>query len=79
MNIELRHVSAEGLPAEVRHQDFGLTEDFDFVARFDERLCRYASRHGWAAVLGYDAGEPAGQEPRCGSVRFTRRLWRSWR
>ncbi|AZK96204.1 MULTISPECIES: GNAT family N-acetyltransferase [Streptomyces] len=70
MTIEIRRIDAEGLPtvrqtvldihAEVRHQDFGLTGDFHTVARFDERLSAYASRPGWAAVLGYDAGEPVG-------------------
>ncbi|MGV9314764.1 N-acetyltransferase [Streptomyces sp. NPDC003691] len=70
MTIEIRRIDAEGLPtmrqaildihAEVRHQDFGLTGDFHTVARFDERLSGYASRPGWAAVVGYESGEPVG-------------------
>ncbi|MFE0422324.1 N-acetyltransferase [Streptomyces sp. NPDC058953] len=70
MTIDFRHIDAEGLAAvrqtildihaEVRHQDFGMTGEFHTVARFDERLSAYASRPGWAAVLGYDGGEPVG-------------------
>ncbi|MEU5158413.1 GNAT family N-acetyltransferase [Streptomyces sp. NPDC020875] len=68
--MEFRHLDAAGLEAvrhlvlavhtEVRHQDFGMTGDFHSGARFDLRLSAYAARPGWAAVIGYDDGEPAG-------------------
>ncbi|GLF99126.1 GNAT family N-acetyltransferase [Streptomyces yaizuensis] len=70
MPLELRHVTPDGLPdvraaileihAEVRHRDFGMTREFHSVERFDERLSAYASRPGWAAVLGYEEGRPVG-------------------
>ncbi|WP_405889501.1 GNAT family N-acetyltransferase [Streptomyces sp. NBC_00133] len=70
MTVEIRHYTAEQLPeirqtlldihVEVRHHDFGLIGPFYEVDRFNERLSSYASRLGWAAVVGYEDGEAVG-------------------
>ncbi|MGW0557314.1 N-acetyltransferase family protein [Streptomyces sp. NPDC002926] len=70
MTVEIRHYTAEQLPeirqtlldihVEVRHHDFGLIGPFYEVDRFNERLSSYASRPGWAGVVGYEDGEAVG-------------------
>ncbi|MFJ7209682.1 GNAT family N-acetyltransferase [Streptomyces sp. NPDC098789] len=70
MTVEIKQVAADQLSlirqdileihVEVRHRDFGLDNEFNSRARFDERLTTYSSRPGWSGVLGYDDGVPVG-------------------
>ncbi len=72
-DLELRHVTTEGLPqvrqllldvyAEVYADK--LADPFFTVERYDERLSLHASRNNWEAVVGYQDSEPVGYAYGC--------------